>query len=644
MPNTQYTFDDILWFLGYGRDVIQAQNDEIERLRQILELCCYTPPEPPPTPDPGYLTFISRDNDNYIELIRYCGVTPNIYYSIDGGQWVDWGADGYERLYLPDGHFVRMYGYNPNGFSFSESAYSTFFFKSPTDSSGNTMSLISQYMPDEIPNDYCFYRLFFQSDMLLSAPEVPATVLMGHCYQEMFEACRRLATPPSSIPAETINKYACRQMFAKCGSLQRGPDIAARKLEESACESMFYESGLITTPYFAPDVLVSDACCRSMFMFCQSLTSCMEELPCQMMQTSCYESMFSCCMNLRTPPRLPAGILAGYCYAHMFEKAGLTVTTPLTALTMMEGCYEAMFAGTLITEPTPLDSTSLAPRCYAGMFSGTYLQYMLPLPATRMETSCYENMFSGTQIPTILQFNDVNGIAASTLAPGCFKYMFSACQYLSSVPDLPYTALTAECYFGMYNSCTGLTECPALPSENLARSCYGYMFVGCTSLTSGVTLPATVLADNCYEHMFEGCDLLVDAPALPAMTLAPHCYEYMFYRCSSLVNPPALPATALTEYCYSNMFRQCPNIVEAPVLPAVQPVLGCYEGMFNCLYNTSQLSRITCYLDNDDSGQYTGYWLGGNTTLGVFYKPSTALNWPRNESGIPTDWVIIYIN
>ena len=47
-----------------------------------------------------------------------------------------------------------------------------------------------------------------------------------------------------------------------------------------------------------------------------------------------------------------------------------------------------------------------------------------------------------------------------------------------------------------------------LPATTLASGCYGYMFYGCTSLTTTPELPATTLADNCYSRMFYNCSKL----------------------------------------------------------------------------------------------------------------------------------------
>ena len=99
-----------------------------------------------------------------------------------------------------------------------------------------------------------------------------------------------------------------------------------------------------------------------------------------------------------------------------------------------------------------------------------------------------------------------------------------------------------------------------LPATTLANGCYRYMFDGCTSLTTAPALPATTLASYCYSSMFWGCTSLTTAPALPATTLAVGCYSGMFGFCPALTTAPALPATTLAQSCYSSMFHGCTSL------------------------------------------------------------------------------------
>ena len=60
------------------------------------------------------------------------------------------------------------------------------------------------------------------------------------------------------------------------------------------------------------------------------------------------------------------------------------------------------------------------------------------------------------------------------------------------------------CYVNLFSD-TNLTTAPELPATTLAFGCYAYMFHNCAYLTTAPELPATTLADNCYYSMFSGC-------------------------------------------------------------------------------------------------------------------------------------------
>ena len=61
---------------------------------------------------------------------------------------------------------------------------------------------------------------------------------------------------------------------------------------------------------------------------------------------------------------------------------------------------------------------------------------------------------------------------------------------------------------GLFMLCSALTQAPQLPATTLAPGCYEYMFNGCQSLTKAPELPATTLADYCYDNMFSECGSL----------------------------------------------------------------------------------------------------------------------------------------
>ena len=72
---------------------------------------------------------------------------------------------------------------------------------------------------------------------------------------------------------------------------------------------------------------------------------------------------------------------------------------------------------------------------------------------------------------------------------------------------LPSNTLTRYCYRAMFSYATTLTNAPALPATTLAQGCYWYMFEQC-GISSAPELNATTLVKECYGNMFNGCGSL----------------------------------------------------------------------------------------------------------------------------------------
>lgn len=65
-------------------------------------------------------------------------------------------------------------------------------------------------------------------------------------------------------------------------------------------------------------------------------------IPCEY----CFYGLFTSCVDLTTPPELPATTLANYCYSELFYKCPhLEYAPELPATTLVEGCYNTMFPG-----------------------------------------------------------------------------------------------------------------------------------------------------------------------------------------------------------------------------------------------------------------------------------------------------------
>ena len=112
---------------------------------------------------------------------------------------------------------------------------------------------------------------------------------------------------------------------------------------------------------------------RYLFANCANLVSAADlKLPATTLAFRCYESMFSICSNLTSPPELPATTLADFCYAAMFVGCGNLASAPeLPATTLAWNCYYQMFQGCkALTGVVELPATNLVESCYEYMFSG----------------------------------------------------------------------------------------------------------------------------------------------------------------------------------------------------------------------------------------------------------------------------------
>lgn len=170
------------------------------------------------------------------------------------------------------------------------------------------------------------------------------------------------------------------------------------------------------------------------------------KMPATNLTTSCYQGMFTRCVNLVTPPELPATTLGNQCYYDMFR-----------------GCTA------LVTAPA--------------------------LPATTLGVQCYTYIFRDCTALT-----NAPALPATTLAIQCYNSMFYGCTSLVTAPVLPATTLVDSCYGYMFYGCTGLTKAPDLPAATLASFCYRAMFNGCTALNEVVCLATDISASNCIAN------------------------------------------------------------------------------------------------------------------------------------------------
>lgn len=247
-----------------------------------------------------------------------------------------------------------------------------------------------------------------------------------------------------------------------------------------------------------------------------------------------------------------------------------------------------------------------------------------------------------------------------------YYHTFENCIEMAVMPALPdQDVLYSDAYISMFQGCTSLVSAKPLPSTTLANGCYFGMFKNCSSLVNAPELPATTLVDSCYYEMFSGT-AIETAPLLNAVNINTSCYRAMFYNCSRLVNiQDELPATTLYERCYQSMFERCTSLTKVPRLPATTMATYCYFSMFNLtnltgpfiLPATNLAGTNQCYanmlrckatyvkmLAVTLGTKSLNNWLYNvpNVSTSIFVKHIDATWTTTGNSGVPTNWTVIY--
>ena len=586
----------------------------------------------------NYLTFTAEEDGSTFGIINEGGNNPDVQYSLDGGETWTALAAGDTITLAHKGDKALLRGNNPNGFSRFLSPwtmYTSFTMTGKIAASGSVMSLIDGIGETlVIPNDFCFYKLFFGCASLTEAPELPAAILRESCYWEMFVGCTSLTEAPE-LPATTLTYRCYREMFSGCTSLTQAPELPATTLATS--------------------------CYYFMFDGCTGLTEA-PELPATTLAGYCYYGMFSGCTGLTQAPVLPATTLAGYCYWRMFQDcASLTQAPELPATTLAEGCCASMFSGcTSLTQAPELPATTLADDCYSFMFSGcTGLAQAPELPATTMAVHCYEYMFYGcTSLTKAPELPATELPDSLFMRSGCCESMFSGCTNLSEISvafdkwndntrnwvenvsptatficpkDLPlehgvdripegwtvkyiedmanYLTFTAEedgSSFGIVNnggnnpdvrySLDGGETWTALAGGKMVTLAHK----GDKALLKGnnpqgfskdydhysaFKMIGKVAASGSVMSLIDETDLSTEIPN-------GYCFCRLFRNCTSLTQAPELPATTLASGCYYEMFSNCTSLTQAPELPTTTLANNCYYGMFSDCTSLTQAPEL----------------------------------------------------
>ena len=487
----------------------------------------------------------------------------------------------------------------------NDNNYASFVITGQIAASGNCMSMLN--FSDKV-STYAFNRLFEDCSSLTSAPELPATTLTQYCYNSMFYGCTSLTTAPE-LPATTLTKSCYGGMFSGCTKLNYIKCLAT-DISAANCTSNWV-NGVAATGIFERDVT---------------------------------NNSWTTGVN---------GIPTGWCANSSFGGLKFTAAADNSFIKMNVG-------GTWTPDMKySLDGINWTSWDYTQISipNGHWIYMKGNNPDGFNQSNTNYRYFgmggrikASGSIMSLIDDGDGTLLTIPKTNYYCFTYLFSGCDALLTVPELPATKLYVRCYNLMFRNCTRLTTIPydLLPAyeTHAASSCAGAyysMFMGCTALTNSCNINFTVSNSGVqYTNMFRGCTSLKNIGTIAITSFeggGTNNMEAMFAGCTSLTTIPSglLQATTLKNGCYKSMFMDCTSLTTAPDLPATTLAQNCYSEMFS---GCTSLTSVKCLATDISATDCTLNWVSGVAATGTFVKNASMTGWTTGVNGIPEGWTV----
>lgn len=558
---------------------------------------------------------------------------PDIKYSIDKINWQNLAKD--TDITLENvGDKVYFKGNNPNGVScVSDEAYMKFVFSNGSISaSGNINSLLDDgdgSTITTIPNDYCFFALFYNNPNITTPPDLPATTLTTGCYSYIFGYCTSLTEAPA-LPATNLASYCYQSMFYGCSSITSLPTLPATTIPDYAYNQMFRGTSITSTPNYS-FVSVGQHGIEQMFRECTSLTTAGNLYVDTIGDSGCMQIYLNC-TALTTAGTINSNYFGYRACLGMFQNCtSLTSAGAVgnSSSVISEQCLNTMFYGctSLINAPALLATTLTGRDCYAGMFQNCsslnqikinytgpfdYSYFYIWVSGVSSTGNFYYNGTDTTRgvnaIPegwtvvgtelcfTAKQANSTVGYSLNgTLTSVDIKYSIDHCKTwttLSTGTNIILSNIGDKVYFkgnnpnGLSTSSNDYMQFATTGNISLSGNVNSLLDDG-----NGSTI-TSLPCDYCFYGLFKDNTIITDASEMifNNITLSSYCYSYMFYGCYTLVSAPYLASMHLAEECYSFMFQYCRVLVNIPdILPATTLANGCYMNMFALCF---QLNKV----------------------------------------------------
>ena len=222
----------------------------------------------------AHFYFRARQNNSRVQLVKVGSpsVTVNLEYSTDETNWSTW----YNDTTLQSGQTLYLRGDNPDGYCYDVYVYWHFQTTSGTfEIGGDIRSLVDVTMGSSVvPVQMCFRKLFDGCTGLISADRQLIsgfTTLTKQCYTEMFVGCTGLLNGVDMPSNVVLAEGCCHTMYDGCSSLTTAPELPATTLVYHCYAWMFRNCTSLTT---APDLPAINATSDNyihMFAGCTSL-------------------------------------------------------------------------------------------------------------------------------------------------------------------------------------------------------------------------------------------------------------------------------------------------------------------------------------------------------------------------------------
>lgn len=168
-----------------------------------------------------YVEFVSSTIMTITPRYTNSGVT--LQYSLNGSTWTTIASNAS----TPSANIIYFRGQATGTKSLFTSSVSSNAWAFTGDTNLECNGKLDRLLQNTLGSDddvltigaYCYSHMFYNKTALITAPELPATILSAQCYDQMFYGCTNLTTAPA-LPATILAYYCYNSMFYGCISLK----------------------------------------------------------------------------------------------------------------------------------------------------------------------------------------------------------------------------------------------------------------------------------------------------------------------------------------------------------------------------------------------------------------------------------------